>query len=243
MKRLITLAAVALGSGCVVSSQGPPIGTGTVTFYWKFVNSQGQTYGDYSAANTGCAAAGVDQVRVTIFEAGGNFVQTFNCVQASNGVPGVTVLDFLPGSYPWTLDGLRGGLTVYADSGTATVTSSFPDAVANGVLGASYGDLNVSYTLPVGATCAGLSEIAFRLYTDTVPPFLEYSSDFNALVPCNQGVFVVPSLAPGSYFFHFIAAIDSLGTSHYQVCNQTFPHLNQLEQITYDLQPTVAACP
>lgn len=242
MKRFAMLAAAALGSGCVVSSEVPPIGTGTVTLYWRFVNSQLQTYGDYSPANPGCAAAGVDQVRVTILEAGGSFVQTFSCVQAANGVPGVTVLDFLPGAYPWTLEGLRGGLTVYSDSGTATVTSSFPDAVVNGVLGASYSDFNVFYTLPVGATCAGIAEIAFQLYTDTISPFLEYS-DQNVLVPCSQGGFVVPSLSAGNYFFRFIAAITSGGTSLYQVCDQTFTHLNQVEQITYDLLTTVAPCP
>jgi len=115
MKRIALLAA-ALASGCVVSSEPPPVfGYGDVVVYWNF--SRHTLVAPFTVLYDGnvnpggpsraCADSGVEYVTVT--DVYGTLIDpgtpTIPCVYG--GVQGATFLDFTPGTYTFVVHGYR----------------------------------------------------------------------------------------------------------------------------------------
>jgi len=226
MKRVLLAATLALSAGCYSSPPSPPIVN--LNLYWHFVGRQGQTYGDGTQANTGCAEAGVDTVSVTLTDPTGYTYapQSFPCVQ-SNGVPGVTYPGLYAGGYAWIVAGYRGSLPVY--SVTQTNQPVNPDSTGNATVdvapAALYPDLNVTYDLPATVTCSAASivQVSFELDQGGA---LYYTNAGSATspgfgLPCAdppQNVFTVPSLPAGTnYQFSYIEALASTGPV-YEAC-------------------------
>lgn len=226
MKRALVVAALALaaaGAGC---EPAPPPVYG-VTVYWQFVGWQGQVYGDFTNANTGCAAAGVDEVRIVLDGPGGVYDQTAACVQA-NGAAGVIVPAIPAGPYTLTVQGLRTGLAVYEQ---VLLNVAVPSPVLDTTLDAIYGDMNLVYTLPAAGSCAVGDRLAIALYDyDYNPSVVAWTTELPGAYylpfPCAAppgNVVTIPSVATSSatgyYRFNFISVVDANGFPVYQLCN------------------------
>ncbi len=250
MKRVLVLAALALGAGC---SSPPPPPLVNLNLYWHFVGAQGQVYGNGSQTDPGCAQAGVDTVQVRLTDPTGYLtVQTFPCVQ-SNGVPGVTFPGMIAGPYSWVLDGYRGSLPVY--DVTQASQNVAPDSTGNAVFDvgsqALYPDLIVSYFLPSGppqVTCstAGIKQMSFALFQGSSLVYTNGGSPGFA-VPCGDPTqnnnFTVPSLPFGNYQLRYLAALDSTGNSLFEVCGQLVSQGSTTQNVDVNLAPAGAACP
>ena len=227
MKRAILLLATAtLGMTGCYSRRDP----GTMTFYWNFRSSQGAVAGDLSVANPGCDVAGVDQVEVLIDN--GRFTST--CV-GSNGVPGVQLQQFLPGAYPFQVNGLRQGEVVFTVSGTANadynVDSQVPvtlDAVPTQSFVLFY---NVNGFTPTqcvfnGRGVAGivywLEDSLGRLVSTTQVAGPSAQQPV-ACDPLSFGI-SVPNLPVGAYFLRYFQAIDGAGATIVQTCGTGVSH-------------------
>jgi hypothetical protein len=187
MKRVAWLMAAAAVAGCGTSTNSPP---GSMTLYWAFQDGAGNGYGNYTPANSGCAAAGIDHVAIAL----NNVDQgDFPCEDTATGTPGIQFARLAPGTYTVILDGLRGGDLIYSSSYSLVVISNADvsqDAVLQAVSPAAldvYYSLNGSYSCN---TSAGVvTSIYYALYdgptlvgTDTV----QCGANNNDLVFPNQ---------------------------------------------------------
>src|SRR5687768_3558018 len=87
--RIGFLSLLALFQGCIYYGDGAR--SGDVTFYWTF-------WGD------SCADAGVESVKITIAGEPLEDNGYYPCLNA--GAPGITLHDFRPGTYSYTIEGL-----------------------------------------------------------------------------------------------------------------------------------------
>ena len=105
VRRGFLMAALTGLAGCAVDNSPP---TGSLTFTWSFENED-------------CAAAGVADVGVQIFDIDGNVLTDdhFPCSAES-----VTYTDFAVGDYSFALGGLSsGGSVLYTGAGPITVNA------------------------------------------------------------------------------------------------------------------------
>jgi hypothetical protein len=235
MNRAVPVVVAALLAAACTPAPFPPGPVFTsLTFYWQFIDGDGNTYGDFSVTRPGCIGANVDQVRIAYTGPAGTVVQTVPCI-ASNGLPGVTFDGVPTGNYTWLAEGFRGGLTVFSIRGGGQV---FDLPFFDLALEANHPNMDLFYELPPGVTCLGIDEIAFALFNlDSSPNFLEYSSD-NVRVPCRappDNWFTMPAIPLGNYGYQFVAAVDApppAGRSLYQVCGLGMPPMAPLVQGT-----------
>ncbi len=256
---LFVLAAVAGGTGCVVTTHSDQ--PGTIGMGWTFTNSQSQVYGNGTAQNPGCAEAGVNQVAVTITDPNGRQVlsQAVDCQDASTQIPGVafTISSIFDGeSYGWSLDALRGDTVVYHAEGSTVLWVGDMVDVGTVALDAIYQDIALSFTVP---SCSGISDLELALYeADNVFPnyptsTLAFSSALgpnpNIGIVCKTaGVITLPSVPQNQWYeFHYISAVNSSGESVYQICNTTFDHQAQVGQtadvVAVHLATSTTQCP
>jgi len=227
MKRAILLLATAtLGvTGCY-SRRDP----GTMTFYWNFQDAQGRVAGNYTTGNTGCDVAGVDTVQVVIDN--GTFTAT--CV-GSNGVPGVQLQQFLPGAYPFTVNGLRNGEVVFTISGTANADYNVDSQVAVTLGPVNPQSLVVFYDVnglvPTQCVFNGIpvAGLVYRLVDQfgNIVSTTEINGGLQqapiACDPLSFG-FSIPSKALATYTFKYLSAVDINGNAIVQTCSDTVLH-------------------
>lgn len=225
MRRAILIAAVVLGSGCVVQSS-PTLGSATL--YWSFWNSAllGNFGSITDTAAQVCGKAGVNQLDITLISPSGvaQPVSTGPCVTA-NGVPGTVFLDLSPGTWDYKIEGFRAGVLVFSEDSRVTagaapfVVNAGADAVVDTRPRAIYWDVQLNFTVP---SCIATDTIEFNA-SDTTYGVL-YSTDLGrtnppvrvgCLAPASM---VIPSVPPavtgvssGSYVLGNVRQLDKNG--------------------------------
>ncbi len=219
----VVLALVA-ASACGPAPVPAPILT-DLTLYWRFVDGDGNVYGNFTNAAPGCIGANVDAVFISFTGPAGTITQTVPCI-ATNGYPGATFTAVPAGAYTWRLQGMRLGLAVFEAAGTGVI----PDTLYfDNDLTALYPNMDLYYDLPQGMDCTGIYSIEFELDNITNPTTVVEYSSANALVPCRAppvNGFTMPSIPTGSYGYRYVAAVDAPppnGRSLYQICGFGLP--------------------
>jgi hypothetical protein len=234
MKRaILLLATAALGMTGCYSRRDP----GTMTFYWNFRNAQGVVTGDFTQSTTGCDVAGVDSIDVIIDN--GTFQAT--CV-GPNGVPGVQLQQFLPGAYPFTVQGRRGGAqgeVVFTVSGTANADYNVDSQVTVTLDALSPQSFVLFYDVNLiaptncvfnGQPAAG---IVYRLEdptgtsvistTEVLLPNGTTGQQPVACDPVSLGL-SIPNVPLGAYRLRYFQAINAAGVSIAQTCLTPVSH-------------------
>jgi len=133
LSMLLAASAVMSASGCICVTTGG-VSRGDVTFYWTF---------------NGRACALVPDVRTVTIQIPGQTLQDggiYNCV-GSNGVAGVSLLDFRPGTYSYSMQGRNSANAVlYETTGTFVVN----------------GDITVNVDLAPAANAPGGAQFTWR---------------------------------------------------------------------------------
>ncbi len=213
-------ALVALASLVATAACGPaPSAPFTdVTFLWAFRDANNNVFGNYGSGDPGCLGANVDTVLVSITGPAGTInYPAFTCTAPVTFMPGVVLTNLPVGTYSWSLQGQRQGLTVFSASGTSNFVN-FP--VFQTEMRAVFPNMDLFYNLPPGATCAGVTEIGFELWNGPgqTGSVLEYSSQ-NVMVSCGAPFgFSMPSIPTGNYGLRYVEAWQAVGPPLYQVC-------------------------
>ncbi len=223
MNRAAVVAILAAAGGVACAPPPPPP---TLTIYWRFVGAQGQPYGDGTQRNPGCVAANVDEVHMVVLGPGGYVVDDYRYPCLYQGVPGIFYDGIVSGPYTWQIYGVRQGLAVYYAEGVTNVSDA---ALLTVPVLADFPDLNVTYSLPTGVTCASnftgfpLGQVDFQFQGAVAPYVVEYSGT-NLLVTCQDppnNTFVMPSIPPGMYQMAFLSALTPTTippAAAYQAC-------------------------
>ena len=169
MKRIaLLLAAVGLGSGCIIETNG---NQGDAIIYWSYWNSDllGD-FGSESATSTGlCAAAGVDEIEITLTDPAGDVrTPTSGSCVTGNDVPGARFVDLEAGTWDYYIAGYRGGVLVFEYWDWFEVWEG-DETLVDSNMTAIYYDLRIDYS---AETCVDGDTIEFDLYDtgDLVSP-------------------------------------------------------------------------
>lgn len=236
MKRsTLLLAATLLGTACSSHSSSP----GDLTFFWAFQDAANQRSGDFGDKN-GCGVAGVDTVEITIDQ------QTSSHDCAGPNAAGVILQTFVPGSYPYSITGLRSNEVVFTGGGTAVVTSgqnNQVDALLSAVTPQSFDifynpTVSTTGTTPTVCVFNGsvVSGIVFRIEdlfgnvvasTEIVSGGVVVGQQLVACDPNSFGV-AIPGLALGAYRLRYLQA----------VAGQTFPFTSVAEACALSVSHT-----
>jgi hypothetical protein len=215
---LVAAALTPLLAGCVSSSSMDP-GSGSATIYWRFQSFDRLIAGDFTATNPGCLEAGVDEVDLTIRDAGGAiaYYQSHFC-QASNGVPGVVVM-LLPGRYSFEATAYRGrnhntADPVFSSAGGFDVGNGLDTPVDTILDVLSPQPLQVLYSKNGAVTCSGVSGVHYSV------------SDAVGLVeaatvgcdPYNELLVRGASVLGTNYTVDYLQLLDTGGFSIYERC-------------------------
>ncbi|MBL9038333.1 MAG: hypothetical protein JNG84_07465 [Archangium sp.] len=136
------LTAVMSGSGCVCVIDGTNR-SGNITYLWTF---GGQP----------CAVVrDVATVRISmpgqVLQNGG----VYGCLNGTPGTPGITLFDFRPGTYQYTIEGLSNvGQVIYAATGTVTVAGDVTESVDLQPTTAATGSALVTWRFPAAGASA-----------------------------------------------------------------------------------------
>jgi hypothetical protein len=216
MNRAWVLAAAALAvTGCIESDRSEDIG-----FFWRFQDAKGHVTGNFTAANPGCGVAAVTTIRIEI----DGTTNDVDCLD-SNGVPGVTLTRFFPGTYPFTILGFRNTEEVFAEAGNVTVHAGhLAEVDATLVAEGTSSTLPVYYQQNGSWSCYQTPGVAFRL--EDLSGNLVDEVNSTSPIACDTTVFgftVSTSLAGsvlpfGSYRFRYLALLNSAGEALYEVC-------------------------
>lgn len=192
---LAFLCVASLATGCIIhdddcfdcgSNPPPPAQPGNVSFLWTF------------------AGARCDQARdvygVNITIPGEQLLNNGKYACSTGGVDGITLHDFVPGTYSYTLQAVNfNNQIIFEASGTFTINGNqrvMVDLVPTGAP-ASYANLN--WRFPGNASCSQAGVASVDVTID------DQSKTFDcALGQTVQGV-QSPYLAPGPHFIEFIA--------------------------------------
>jgi len=213
----VVAAAVALSSGCIIEANPPQ---GSVAIYWTFWS---QSLGEIGAfddpATAICTVAAVDDVRITLTTPAGDTLNPSNgpCI-TNEDVPGAAFAGMEPGTWGYYLEGRRGGLTVYEDSGTFEVNDGERTLVDSRSIPPD-GSWDVAITYTSGACAAG-DRMKFSLVdtsgSSRVTVFSTDDARVNppVVVPCTHvGPFTIPSVRGGrNYEFTDWIQTDAGGT-------------------------------
>jgi hypothetical protein len=129
-------------SGCVIGGGGGGGSRGDVTFLWRF--------------NSASCAAVPEVTQVTIAIPGQTLSNGGVYACNSGGTDGITLLDFRPGTYTYTIEGRNnGGSVLYASSGTFIVNGSVtvqPNLAPNAN---APGSIYLNWTFPPSSISGG----------------------------------------------------------------------------------------
>lgn len=226
MKRIaLLLAAVGLGSGCVIETTG---NTGDAVLYWSFWNSDLlRDFGSATATATEvCAAAAVDEIEITLTDPA-RYVRapvSGPCV-TGNDVPGALFVDLQAGTWDYYIAGYRGGVLVFDDWGSFDVYDR-DRTLVDSTMTAIYWDLRIDYATE---TCVAGDTIEFDLcdtrYVDPVYSTWRGTTNPPVAVPCSTAgaTMYLPSVPPGPYAFSRLVQVDALGEEvGWSTCSPTW---------------------
>ena len=221
------LAALAMGSSSCVFRSGGSGSYGDVTMLWSFGTQQ-----------LGCSLVPeVTQVTIQIpgeqLQSGG----TYDCRNA--GTAGITLLDFAPGTYSFTIQGRNSaGSILYESSGTfrvdgpVTVTTTLmPSSTARG-------DAYLTWTFPGGRWCSSDPAVT------QVAVSIDQGTPFD--IPCAEGQSangaLVTSLSAGTHRID-LSAHEPTGFVYYSLSSSltVIPGTGTSQQ--YDLDWAVGGLP
>jgi hypothetical protein len=232
MKRAtVLLAASLLGTACY-SRSGP----GDLTFFWAFADGFNRSSGNVGD-NNGCGVAGVDSVDIAI----DGKTYTNNCTGPN--AAGITLLDFVPGSYAFSATGFRGNEQVFAATGTAVAVSGANSSVDVVLQALNPQSFVVFYSVNGLGQC-NFFGLVYRLVdsagrivstTEVVPGQSAQQSPI-ACDPVSLR-FTIPNLPFGTYRFDYLVAVSSTQQPLSQVCSKTvahggFPDLENLKDVS-----------
>lgn len=200
MRSVALIAAVILGSGCIIEAAPS---TGGVDLFWsQWWSPSLGSFGDLSATSTEvCGAAAVNEIELTLTDPAG-YVRSPDsgpCI-TSEDIPGVAYRDMEPGTWDYYLAGYRGNVLVFEDWGSFDVFDGRTEEV-DALPAAIFYDLRIDYTVEA---CAPGDSIEFDLYDDDVvaPIYSTYSGAVNppVAVPCLASSWmIIPSFPGGGY--------------------------------------------
>lgn len=234
MKRIaLLLAAVGLGSGCVVDT----CDNQTLTVDWAFVAADGTYYAD-------CSAAGVDYVDVWV----DNLAYRADCFDG-----GVTLFDVPSGVHDVVVEGIYGGTI---NSGGLIVNRDWRTNMGIASCGDTYfpadpgeGDLVIDYSFsPAG--CGASTYMWYSLIDetlnatahDTVTGAATLVSSGTSL-PCTTST-IAFTLPYGQYTLDWISEVTSDGTVQAQSCGPVSAYVpNPILGTTVHLPVTLAVDP
>lgn len=213
------------------TDQGPPpVGQGTLSFFWAFhYPTDAQTVDD-------CALAGVDSVDVTVTPQGGEtaaFTQTSTCDAQHQGL---TIDNLDAGNYSlhMTAHGsFNGGDVVLYDSGDVpvSVNDSTTTDLGNVVLGrvaSGFSDFNVSWAFADGSSCADGEQITLSFQRDN-----ESSPEDSFSTDCSSLGVVRRTFVPG----HYTVTGVSSGTPTYAASAGVDLPPNNVADVSLSLTP------
>lgn len=232
MRRAILIAAVALGSGCIVETTP---NRGDAAVYWSFWSTAAHGgFGDETwTSREVCASAGVDVIEITLVDPRGDALPAVRdwCV-TSNDVPGALFTSLETGTWQYVLDGYRGDVLVFSDYPSLADPNEFTiydgsDTVVDTYPAALYGDLELRFNVP---TCISTDTVEFDLYdsgsVDPVYSTWRGTTNPPIAVGCTTTPFVIPSVpaagtgvSTGEYELAGLAQVDSTGADvHFPAC-------------------------
>jgi hypothetical protein len=254
----LALAATVLGTGCISSTTTdlPPTPSGTATFFWQFRDFTGATAGDYSAAHSGCSAAGVTDVRVTVFSGS---VVAFDlklpCQDPTNGLPGAVTDPIAAGTWSYTLTAYRLQDPVFSVDGVVTIPANADIPVDTTLSVVTPAPLTMYYLFGGSATPTCSAQAGGYVYPITSVEYELYNSA-NVLVSSAAGSsalacstasngFTIPGLTAGAqYTLRYLEAWStsySNTTPVFGICNQ--PVYNDGFPVDLNVPAATAACP
>ena len=196
---LAFLCIASLSTGCIIHDNDPPPGrSGDVTFLWMFDGLRCDEARDIRGVN------------ITI--PGESLLNGGRYGCSTNNVDGITLHDFVPGTYSYRLEAVDyRNVVIFEASGTFVIngdaTVSVDLAPVGGGNQTSYAFL--TWTLPGNQTCAqaGVATVDITLENEPTVNF-----------PCTDGQQIpglkTPYLVPGRYFIDIVAK-DSAGRPLY----------------------------
>ena len=190
------------GSACVIR---PSASGGDVTFYW-----------DFGPARLGCSQVpGVAEVVVDIAGERLENDGVYGC--ANGGVAGITLFDFAPGTYDYTLWARdQSGAVLYQASGTFRVDGSISVPVTLIPSPSATGSVYLTWSFPGGRRCSAdpaitTVQVSFDQGTPIAIPCSDGQTTDGALVSnLYGGAHQIDLLAMGASGFTYYAASSTL---------------------------------
>lgn len=226
MKRLaLLLAAVGLGSGCIIETTG---NTGDAAIYWSYWNSDLLgAFGDTTwTATEVCAAAAVDEIEITLTDPAGDLRAPVSkpCVTI-NDVPGALFLDLEAGTWGYYIAGYRGGVLVF-DYWDRFQVYDGDETPVDADMTAIHWDLRIDYDTE---TCVAGDTIEFDLYDTRYvnPVYSTWRGTANppVAVPCSTAgaTMFIPSVPSAAYAFSQLVQYSGLGVEvGWSTCSPTW---------------------
>ncbi|MFL5349471.1 MAG: hypothetical protein ACJ8AT_32120 [Hyalangium sp.] len=187
------LCIASLSTGCIINDNGgcsscrpPPAQRGDVTFLWTFGNLRCDQARDVYGVN------------ITI--PGEQLLNNGNYACSTNGVDGITLHDFAPGSYPYTLQAVDfNGRILFEANGTFIIDGSRTVMVDLAPSGSPGSSANLNWNFPGNASCSTAGVYSVDVTVD----------DKTANFPCTQGQtaqgVATDYIAPGEHYIEFVA--------------------------------------
>jgi hypothetical protein len=193
------LCVASLASGCIIHDDDcfdcghnppPPARPGDVTFLWTF------------------AGARCDQARdvygVNITIPGEQLLNNGKYACSTGGVDGITLHDFVPGTYNYTLQAVNfSNQVIFEASSTFTINGDQRVTIDLAPTGSPTSYANLNWTFPGNQSCAQAGVASVEVSIDTAAGIQSKTFDC-AQGQTAQGV-QTPPLDPDTYFIEFIA--------------------------------------
>jgi len=188
------LCIASLSTGCIINDNGnggcntchTPAQPGDVTFLWTFGGLRCDQARDVYGVN------------ITI--PGEQLLNNGNYACSTSGVDGITLHDFAPGSYPYTLQGVDfNGRILFEANGTFVIDGSRTVMVDLAPQGSAGSYANLNWTFPGNASCsqAGVASVDVTVDSQTAN-FACWKGQTAQGVPTDY-------IAPGEHYIEFVA--------------------------------------
>jgi len=222
---LTALATLALGTGCYVDngSTGPRTGTGTLDLAWQFRGSDGLVAGHWTAADSGCDAAVITDVDLSLIDGGGARIlfQNYPCQESGTGLPRAYASGLPSGRFSYLATAYRQGSPVFTDNGSIVISDGLVTSVDATLDVVSPAPLTVYFDQRGSLTCNGTPNVRYDLFTagGTLIETRTLACD-----PVSGGFTVTADQPTGFTYQLDLYAIDGAGRSVNEMCRVNVVH-------------------